>query len=200
MKKFIFPIVIASATLSTPVYADFSWYSATRTHLSNRLVDSDKEYVGGIQELTKIRYSDKFKRLESVVSEGVKVVNYNNSGYLQVNAKNENDGQCVSFVKAVANVNKPTYEWQPAKQVGVDEIKVGRVIALINSDGKYPQGGAGHVGIYLGQDSDGIWMLDQNWATNIVGIHKIKFGLIPNKGPGKGDGNKYNAYSYFTIK
>ena len=192
MNKLI--LALSLTTLFSPAYADFGWYSSTSSILYRNLSSDDVQNVGG--RIYKIRYSSKFERLEE--SLGVDVED--NGNYLQIDAKGENAGQCVSFVKAVANVNKTTDEWIPVKQVGVDSINVGRVVAVFGSDGKYPEGGYGHTGIYLGEDSEGMWILDQNWTPDTVAIHKIGFRRKPNNGSGRGDGDRNNAYSYFTFK
>ena len=195
MKKLILASLL-SITLASPVYADFAWYTPTQTHLYKRLVSDDKEYSPEQGGVYKIRYSSKFNRLGESLDANVS----KNNGYLQVDAKGEFAGECVSFVKAAANVDKQTSSWIPNKQVGVDYIKIGRAVALFGPDGKYPQGGNGHTCIYLGEDRDGMWILDQNWAGRVVTIHKIRFRNKPNNGPGKGDGDRNNAYSYFTFK
>ena len=180
MKKLILASLL-SITLASPVYADFAWYTPTQTHLYKRLVSDDKEYSPEQGGVYKIRYSSKFDRLGESLDEKVS----KNNGYLQV---------------AAANVDKQTSSWIPNKQVGVDYIKIGRAVALFGPDGKYPRGRDGHTGIYLGEDRDGMWILDQNWAGRVVTIHKIRFKNKPNNGPGKGDGDRNNAYSYFTFK
>lgn len=203
MKKFILPIVVAvTATLSSSSYAEFAWYASTKTRLQTKLTDADKHYVGGELQITKIRYSENLKnRLEENLPNAT-VSNHN--GYLRVDDKTElaygYGGQCVSFVKANTNAStKQTKDWKPYKRVGIDSIRDGRAIAVFDSNGKY----AYHTGIYLRSDSDGIWILDQNWSSNIVTIHKIKFGKKPTEEQirdKKGDGDRFNAYSYFTIE
>lgn len=175
-------------------YAGYSWTSTT-SYVIKRIVDSDKVYSPENGGVYKILYNEKFERFSRNMSYA-QVVNMN--GFLQVNRDTERgyEGQCVSLVKALANFTTSTRYWKPRKQVGVDNVAVGKVIAVFNSSGTY----AGHVGIYLGKDDEGIWIFDQNWSDKIVTIHKIKFKTKPNYGKGKGDGDRNNAYSYFSFK
>lgn len=191
MKKLLFAFLI-SFTLVSVSYADFSWYGPTH-YIFHKINDADKVYTSQYGGFHKIRYDEKFLRLERNI-DNVRVIN--KGGYLQVNKEGENDGQCVSFVKALTNIDKATASWIPSKQVGVDSIQKGKAIAVFDSRGKY----AGHTGIYIGSDSDGIWIFDQNWSDKVVAIHKIKFKNKANTGYGKGNGDKNNAYSYFTFK
>ena len=120
-------------------------------------------------------------------------------GYLQVNSTNygEKDGQCVSFVKAVAKVDKPTRNWRPGTQVGVGYILPGTAVALFKGD-TY----AYHTGIYMGIQDGHMYLLDQNWEADseldlgYVSFHPIKLKTKITRG----NGDVNNAYSYFTIR
>jgi len=71
--------------------------------------------------------------------------------------------QCVSLVKALAPVG-PTSSWTQGDQVmGNQSIQPGTAIATFNSNGDYTNTyGSSHAAIYLGQDANGIQVLDQS--------------------------------------
>lgn len=84
------------------------------------------------------------------------------------------DGQCVALTKALSSGTPSAATWTRGSLVqGNGDIPVGTPIATFNyssGDGStgygpsnHPGGwyGVSHTGIYLGQDSKGIWILDQ---------------------------------------
>lgn len=110
-------------------------------------------------------------------------------GFIQVNRKGEYDGQCVSFVKAIADFTKGTAYWSPGARVDAKNIKFGTAIAHFNGRayGK-------HAAIYLGRQGDSIYVIDQNWYGKYVSIHPIKF-KDENSGL-----DESNAYAYYVIE
>ncbi|SNB85057.1 hypothetical protein SAMN06265338_14310 [Rhodoblastus acidophilus] len=74
-------------------------------------------------------------------------------------------GQCVALAQATSNVGH-TSTWVPGTQVqGNTDIAPGTVIATFGADGAYTNTvGQSHTAIYLGQNAQGIQVMDQ-WAN-----------------------------------
>jgi hypothetical protein len=72
-------------------------------------------------------------------------------------------GECVSLVQQATGAPRST-EWRPGAQVqGNTNIPPGTAIATFDSNGRYD----GHAAIYLGQDGEGIRVIDQ-WNVRDV--------------------------------
>jgi hypothetical protein len=86
------------------------------------------------------------------------------SGYTNFVGQEVESGQCVALAQATSNVGN-TSTWEPGAQVqGNTNIAAGTVIATFGSDGSYTNTpGQSHTAIYLGQNDQGIQVLDQ-WA------------------------------------
>lgn len=104
--------------------------------------------------------------------------------YLGVLGKNFGDGECAALTKEIAHMGR-TPTWQKGEKVpGNKTIVPGTPIATFNfdwGDGKGKvhygpkqqpggKGGVSHTGIYLGQDDDGIYILDQWNKKNAKGV------------------------------
>ncbi|WP_428488541.1 BPSL0067 family protein, partial [Rhodopila sp.] len=75
-------------------------------------------------------------------------------------------GECVPLVRAATGAPQAT-NWQRGLQVqGNTNIRPGTAIATFDSNGHYD----GHAAIYLGQDEDGIRVVDQ-WNIRDPGGH-----------------------------
>jgi len=77
-----------------------------------------------------------------------------------------NGTQCVSFLKATipALAGKTTRMWVKGDDVNQGTaLDAGTAIATF-VNGEYPQNATGHAAVYLGQDGNGIQVLDQ-WAS-----------------------------------
>jgi len=81
--------------------------------------------------------------------------------FLQDHPHSIGSGQCVALVQAAAPVGRHD-AWRPgAKVFGNPDIREGTIIATFK-DGRYPDNRTGqHAAIYLSQDADGIWVVDQ---------------------------------------
>ncbi len=103
-------------------------------------------------------------------------------------------GHCVDYVKAAAGVPN-TAAWQPGPSVrGNAAIRPGTAIATFEPDGTYASRTGSHAAIYLGQDENGLWVLDQ-WRGQPVHRRLIRF-----KGDGRGkNGSKSNNGDLFAV-
>ena len=89
--------------------------------------------------------------------------------------------QCVSLTRDFDSSLAPSSQWQQGEQVeGATDIAPGTPIATFNFNGAYgppdsPGGASGvsHTGIYLGQDSSGVQILDQWSGSGGASIHTI---------------------------
>ena len=90
--------------------------------------------------------------------------------------KKVGSGDCVALVQTIANAPS-TAIWRPGIQVVTASstlITKGTVIATL-TDGFYPTPPSdGHAAIYLGQDHDNIYVLDQ-WVGQPVHYRKISY-------------------------
>lgn len=83
-------------------------------------------------------------------------------GYSQYDGQSVGSGQCVALAQATSNVGL-TSTWIPGERVqGATDISVGAVIATFGEDGVYTNTpGQSHTAIYLGQNDQGIQVMDQ---------------------------------------
>src|ERR1700722_2592127 len=89
--------------------------------------------------------------------------------------------QCVSLTRDFDSSLAPSSQWQQGELVeGATDIAPGTPIATFNFNGAYgppdsPGGASGvsHTGIYLGQDSSGVQILDQWLRSGGALIHSI---------------------------
>ena len=79
----------------------------------------------------------------------------------------EGNGECVTLVKKAAGIAATTRDWKPGAAVKGATIKEGTAIATFVK-GRY----TGHAALYLGQNADGIQVVDQ-WA-----VRKNKDGVV----------------------
>jgi hypothetical protein len=109
--------------------------------------------------------------------------------------------QCVSLTRDFDSSLPPSSQWQQGELVeGATDIAPGTPIATFNFNGAYgpsdsPGGesGVSHTGIYLGQDSIGVQILDQWSGSGGASIHTIPWSSW--------GGNTAEAGShYYTIK
>ena len=159
--------------------------------------DAKTQSYGGYS-IARFYYNSKTVALKKLNRTGV----VNKGGFIQVNRLGDYNGQCVSFVKAMANFGDTTNVWRPSTRVGVGYIPVGTVVATFVGN-NYKGKPTAHTGIYIGSRDGAMWILDQNWdphhTTGTVGymtMHAIKFGVRHKAG----DGDRGNAYSYYVVK
>lgn len=109
----------------------------------------------------------------------------------------EGDGECVTLVKKAAKISIATKDWKPGKKVKDASLVEGTAIATFEN-GQYTN----HAAIYLGQDKDGIQVIDQ-WAErkNPDGTIKRK-AQPPHKRTIRWDGkaNSDNGTLFFVIE
>jgi len=84
--------------------------------------------------------------------------------YSQYNGQSVGSGQCVALAQATSDVGL-TSTWVPGERVqGAGDIPEGTVIATFGEDGTYTNTpGQSHTAIYLGQNDQGIQVMDQ-WS------------------------------------
>ena len=193
MKKMLLPMLLV-LLYSSSAYAD---KKATPQAMSiiNSLDTSDSKrqsYSG--HTIARFYYNDKTEAFGNLSN--VNVVN--KDGFIQVNRKGENNGQCVSFVKAMSNFRDSTSTWRSSTRVGDGYIPVGTIVATFVGD-KY----ATHTGIYVGSRDGVMWIIDQNWDPydswrdiGYMTMHAVKFGTRYERG----NGDRNNAYSYYVVK
>lgn len=89
----------------------------------------------------------------------------------------QGDGECVALVKTHTKVGA-TSGWRPEKTIkGDSTIRPGTVIATFENE-RYPNRSYGnHAAFYLGQDSKGIYVVEQ-WRS----LRKVKKRHIPFRG------------------
>lgn len=197
MKKMLLPMLLV-LLYSSSAYAD---KKATPQAMSiiNSLDTSDSKrqsYSG--HTIARFYYNSKTVAFKKLNCTGV----VNKGGFIQVNRLGDYNGQCVSFVKAMANFGDTTNVWRPSTRVGDGYIPVGSVVATFVGN-NYKGKPTAHTGIYIGSRDGAMWILDQNWdphhPTGTVGymtMHAIKFGARHKTG----DGDRGNAYSYYIVK
>lgn len=101
--------------------------------------------------------------------------------------------ECVALVQELSQGVGHTSTWVPAGGVQGNDIPVGTPIATFNCNGAYcNQSGRSHAAIYLGQNSQGIQVLDQ-W--NGSGGSRVR--TIPwNNGNPYGGGSNYQVIGH----
>jgi hypothetical protein len=111
------------------------------------------------------------------------------SGYADFLGQSVGSGQCVALAQATSNVGL-TSTWVPGSQVqGNTNIAAGTVIATFGSDGTYTNtSGQSHTAIYLGQNSQGIQVMDQ-WSTSVSQYRTIAWTTS----------NSYESGSQFYV-
>lgn len=134
---------------------------------------------------------------------GQQITDLIKNGYI----KDDNgEAQCVQLVKTAVGA-PATAEWRPGMKVTKGaNIPPGTVIATF-VDGRYPSGkakpgetiaGSRHAAIYLGQDENGIWVVDQANRDKDTGKPVIQKRLIPWEPTSSGRSNDGNAFSVIT--
>ena len=83
-------------------------------------------------------------------------------GYTQYEGQSVGSGECVALVQATSSVGH-TSTWVPGEQVqGATDLVPGTVIATFGENGTYTNTyGQSHAAIYLGQNDQGIQVMDQ---------------------------------------
>lgn len=123
-----------------------------------------------------------------------------NNGKARIEALSEvnagfGGGQCVSFVKLMANHYVPTSAWIKGSQItpsSVHSLQPNTVIATFRGN-RYDY--RGHTAIYLFSIGDAIVVLDQNWRKDgTVAMHTIRF---KSSTPTWNDFT--NAYAYYVV-
>lgn len=85
------------------------------------------------------------------------------AGYQQYAGQSVGSGQCVALVQATSDVGLTRTWTQGASVLGNTDLAVGTPIATFDASGKYANAtdGSSHAAIYLGQDANGIRVMDQ---------------------------------------
>lgn len=122
------------------------------------------------------------------------------------------NGQCATLTKALTSGIGPASGWTQGVPVqGDGNIPVGAPIATFNyaagpgSTGYGPPGspggdyGVSHTGIYLGQDRNGIWLLDQYTSSNGPHIRQIPWTPSGQSGTGSSCVAAECGGKYFVI-
>lgn len=111
------------------------------------------------------------------------------SGYAVYSGQSVGSGECVALVQATSNVGK-TSTWVPGVQVqGNTNLAAGTVIATFSSDGTYTNtSGQSHAAIYLGQNDQGIQVMDQ-WSSTVAHYRTIAWTTS----------NSYESGSQFYV-
>lgn len=102
-------------------------------------------------------------------------------------------GQCVALVQAADPAVGLTRTWAQGQQVqGNASLVPGTIIATLNGQGQYANAtdGSSHAAIYLGQNAQGIQVLDQ-WSD-----HAAAYRTIPWTNP---SGRAANTGSAFYV-
>ena len=113
------------------------------------------------------------------------------------------DGQCVALVKRAAHA-APTSFWRRGALVkGNTQLQPGTAIATFDPVGRYGNytNGTSHAAIYLGQDAQGIRVLDQ-WVDTKSKNHKPWHRPAAERTIGFGQTHKVavdNADNYHVI-
>lgn len=115
-------------------------------------------------------------------------------------------GECVSFVKNVAQSTLGTNSWlrgRPAIQPLPSTVNAGAAIAKFNADGTYDAwGSTGHVAIfdrlyYENGVVKGIWVWDQNYVYSCIGCGQ---GLVGHHMiPITNTGSTTDAAAYYAV-
>lgn len=104
-------------------------------------------------------------------------------------------GQCVALVQAADPGVGLTWTWAQGAQVqGNSSLVPGTVIATFDGNGRYANAtdGSSHAAIYLGQNAQGIQVLDQ-WAD-----HPAAYRTIPWTNPSGRAANTGSAFNVVT--
>jgi hypothetical protein len=91
--------------------------------------------------------------------------------------RSSGSGQCVALVHAVSPAAGPTSHWVRGEPVkGNNGIRPGTAIATFGASGRYENAtdGSSHAAIYLGQNGQGIQVLDQ-WAGSPAAVRTIRW-------------------------
>ena len=106
------------------------------------------------------------------------------SDLISVGERGDTYYQCVQFIRALSTAEHTSHwQWSGANLNPSMYLKW-RVIAKFKADGKYWQPGDkkpyGHVAIALGSNSNGVYVIDQNWeGTGTSDYGKVGVHLIP---------------------
>ncbi len=110
------------------------------------------------------------------------------SSWNQYAGQSVGSGQCVALVQSADSNVGLTRTWAQGTQVqGNAEIRPGTAIATFDSTGRYANAtdGSSHAAIYLGQNAQGIQVLDQ-WAGSPAAYRTIRWssatGMAANTG------------------
>ena len=110
------------------------------------------------------------------------------SSWSQYQGQAVGTGQCVALVQAADPAVGLTRTWTQGGQVqGNSNLQPGTVIATFDSAGRYANAvdGSSHAAIYLGQNSEGIQVLDQ-WAGQPAHYRTIYFNNTSGRAANQG--------------
>lgn len=195
MKKVIFGI-LSLVILSTNVYAGVkaNWQLYPSVISSTQDANNIEAATINGKHATKFLYTEH----TAAAFDWIGSVLEHDDGYISAASETRFGYQCVGFVKGVApGVNVHTSNWKPDTAVSADSLPaMGSVIATFNSNNKY----FGHVAIYLSGNSEGIYVIDQNWDDTTFGVNwvgKIYTHFIPFD---NSNSLTNNANNYYTVK
>jgi hypothetical protein len=97
-------------------------------------------------------------------------------------------GECVSLVKKYTAAPQ-TSKWIMGKTVRGATVAEGTVIATFFDGKKYQ----GHAAFYLGQDNDGILVVEQYKGLSAIQKRKIRFKGKKDSKDGVNDGDSYSV-------
>ena len=99
------------------------------------------------------------------------------SGYMQYVGRSVGSGQCVALLQTVDPSVGLTATWRAGGDVqGNTLLQPGTMIATFDSSGRYANAtdGSSHAAIYLGQNAQGIQVLDQ-WSDHAASVRTIRW-------------------------
>jgi hypothetical protein len=116
-----------------------------------------------------------------------------------------NRGQCAALVQQYSKVGE-TKDWRKGEAVkGANDIPAGTAIATFNDKGRYANAATGnHAALYIKQDKNGIYVLDQYFYTDPkthekkhkdAGVRLIRFISEEEKARMLKDPKRYGTYS-----
>lgn len=183
-KIVLFTLMILSLNAFSQDYEFPVLKSGVKQDLEN-LISNPNNFVGGTDKFGKsILYLKYNTGSVDVFSK------YTNSAYIYDNISsdisyteklitvspyNTNYNQCVQFAQAVSNAGSATNIWKSSGEfLNTSMYLHWRLIAKFNSNGFYDGSNGGHVALAIGSNSNGVYVIDQNWE----GDHNSYYGKI----------------------
>ena len=117
---------------------------------------------------------------------------YNLVGQTQVGEPGYEVGECAAVVKKYTGA-PATYLWRQGDRVRGNQLPMGTAIATFDERGRFPSKTGYHSAIYLYQDEQGIWVVEQfpGAYDGTIGMRRLNFG---------GSGRPNNGDNFCVIK